>query len=112
ADEVVIATDPAEVHDAFDAAVVVVPHTAHAGTARALLAAGKHVLLEKPMTTSVEDARQLAALAADPSAPLLVMAHPRRLFPAYAWVKRLIEGGELGEVVRVDWAEGHPYAWE
>jgi nucleoside-diphosphate-sugar epimerase len=40
------------------------------------------------------------------------MAHPRRLFPAYAWVKRLIESGDLGDVVRVDWAEGHPYAWE
>ncbi|MGI5484158.1 NAD-dependent epimerase/dehydratase family protein [Streptomyces lavendofoliae] len=112
ADEVVIATDPAEAADAFDAAVVVVPHTVHARTVEALLAAGKHVLLEKPMTTSVEDARRLAALSDDTSAPLLAMAHPRRLFPAYAWVKRLIEGGDLGDVVRVDWSEGHPYAWE
>ncbi|MBH5129100.1 MULTISPECIES: NAD-dependent epimerase/dehydratase family protein [unclassified Streptomyces] len=112
ADKVVIATDPAEAADAFDAAVVVVPHTVHARTVGSLLAAGKHVLLEKPMTTSVEDARHLVALAADASAPLLAMAHPRRLFPAYAWVKRLVEGGDLGDVVRVDWAEGHPYAWE
>ncbi|MFV2118471.1 Gfo/Idh/MocA family protein, partial [Streptomyces sp. Act-28] len=112
ADEVVIASDPDEAADAFDAAVVVVPHTVHARTVESLLASGKHVLLEKPMATSVEDARHLAALAADVSAPLLAMAHPRRLFPAYAWVKRLIEGGDLGDVVRVDWAEGHPYAWE
>ncbi|OKK06181.1 hypothetical protein AMK26_08950 [Streptomyces sp. CB03234] len=112
ADEVVIATDPAEAADTFDAAVVVVPHTLHARTVQSLLAAGKHVLLEKPMTTSVEDARHLVDLAADASAPVLAMAHPRRLFPAYAWVKRLVEGGDLGDVVRVDWAEGHPYAWE
>ncbi|MEU2433703.1 NAD-dependent epimerase/dehydratase family protein [Streptomyces sp. NPDC007861] len=109
ADRVVIATDPAEAADAFDAAVVVVPHTLHAQTVEPLLAAGKHVLLEKPMSTSAEDARRLAARAVT---PVLAMAHPRRLFPAYAWVKRLIDGGDLGEVVRVDWAEGHPYAWE
>ncbi len=112
ADEVVIATDPAEAAGDFDAAVVVVPHSAHARTVESLLAAGKHVLLEKPMTTAVEDARRLVDLAADASAPLLAMAHPRRLFPAYAWVKRLIDSGDLGDVVRVDWSEGHPYAWE
>ncbi|WP_423834057.1 NAD-dependent epimerase/dehydratase family protein [Streptomyces manipurensis] len=112
ADRVVLATDPAEAADAFDAAVVVAPHTLHAPIVQALLAAGKHVLLEKPMTTSVEDAKALAATAAAEGAPVLAMAHPRRLFPAYAWVKRLIDGGELGEVVRVDWSEGHPYAHE
>lgn len=112
ADDVVIATDPAEAADAFDAAVVVVPHTRHARTVEGLLDAGKHVLLEKPMTTSAEDARRLAAHAAEPGSPVLAMAHPRRLFPAYAWVKRLIDAGDLGEIVRVDWSEGHPYAWE
>ncbi|MEU2391541.1 NAD-dependent epimerase/dehydratase family protein [Streptomyces sp. NPDC007369] len=112
ADQVVLATDPAEAADAFDAAVVVAPHTLHAPIVQALLAAGKHVLLEKPMTTSVEDAEALAATAAAEGAPVLAMAHPRRLFPAYAWVKRLIDGGDLGEVVRVDWSEGHPYAHE
>ncbi|MFI5620925.1 NAD-dependent epimerase/dehydratase family protein [Streptomyces sp. NPDC051567] len=112
ADQVVTAADAAEVADAFDAAVVVAPHTLHAPIVEALLAAGKHVLLEKPMTTSVEDARRLAATAARDGAPVLAMAHPRRLFPAYAWVKRLIDGGDLGDVLRVDWAEGHPYAHE
>ncbi|WP_284581990.1 NAD-dependent epimerase/dehydratase family protein [Streptomyces sp. 2P-4] len=112
ADRVVLAADPAEAADAFDAAVVVAPHTLHAPIVRELLAAGKHVLLEKPMTTSVEDAEALAATAAAEGAPVLAMAHPRRLFPAYAWVKRLIDSGELGEVVRVDWSEGHPYAHE
>ncbi|GAA3384051.1 hypothetical protein GCM10017750_56820 [Streptomyces racemochromogenes] len=112
AEQVVLATDPAEAADAFDAAVVVAPHTLHAPIVEALLAAGKHVLLEKPMTTSVEDARRLARTAAAEGAPVLAMAHPRRLFPAYAWIKRLIDAGELGEVVRVDWSEGHPYAHE
>ncbi|MDK9495903.1 NAD-dependent epimerase/dehydratase family protein [Streptomyces katrae] len=112
AEQVVLATDPALAADAFDAAVVVAPHTLHAPIVEVLLAAGKHVLLEKPMTTSVEDARRLARTAAAEGAPVLAMAHPRRLFPAYAWIKRLIDGGDLGEVVRVDWAEGYPYAHE
>ncbi|MFJ3923393.1 NAD-dependent epimerase/dehydratase family protein [Streptomyces sp. NPDC090022] len=112
ADQVVIATDPADAADAFDAAVVVVPHTLHAETVESLLAAGKHVLLEKPMTTSVEDARKLAESAARDPRTVLAMAHPRRLFPAYAWVRRLIRDGELGTVLKVEWSEGHPYAWE
>ncbi|MGW2859659.1 NAD-dependent epimerase/dehydratase family protein [Streptomyces sp. NPDC001205] len=112
ADQVVLATDPSEAADAFDAAVVVVPHTRHAETVAALLASGKHVLLEKPMTTSVEDARRLAETAAGDPRTVLAMAHPRRLFPAYAWVHRLIKDGDLGKVLRVEWAEGHPYAWE
>ncbi|MEN3584828.1 NAD-dependent epimerase/dehydratase family protein [Streptomyces sp. ZYX-F-203] len=111
-DRVLLATDASEAEDAFDAAVVVAPHTLHAPIVRKLLAAGKHVLLEKPMATSVRDARELTAAAAADGAPVLAMAHPRRLFPAYAWVKRLIEAGDLGEVTRVDWSEGHPYAHE
>ncbi|MFF7079049.1 NAD-dependent epimerase/dehydratase family protein [Streptomyces lavendulae] len=112
ADAVLLATDPADAADAFDAAVVVAPHTLHAPIVRSLLAAGKHVLVEKPMTTTVADAEALLAAAAADGAPVLAMAHPRRLFPAYAWVKRLIDDGDLGEVVRVEWSEGHPYAHE
>ncbi|MGW7026923.1 NAD-dependent epimerase/dehydratase family protein [Streptomyces xanthophaeus] len=115
ADQVVLATDADQVADLFDAAVVVVPHTKHAETVEPLLAAGKHVLLEKPMTTSVADARRLAEAAdaaARASGTVLAMAHPRRLFPAYAWVHRLIRDGGLGEVRSVEWNEGHPYAWE
>ncbi|MFH8344351.1 Gfo/Idh/MocA family protein [Streptomyces sp. NPDC018045] len=112
AEKVVLATDPAEVPDAFDAAVVVVPHTKHAETVEPLLTAGKHVLLEKPMATSVADARRLAEVAQAHPDTLLAMAHPRRLFPAYAWIRRMIQAGDLGELCRVEWTEGHPYAWE
>ncbi|GAA3358777.1 Gfo/Idh/MocA family oxidoreductase [Saccharopolyspora gregorii] len=105
------ATAVHEVLDEFDAAVVVVPHTAHRAVAEDLLAHGKHVLLEKPMTTGPADARHLVERARS-GAAVLAMAHPRRLFPAYAWVRRLIRSGELGDVRRVDWVEGAPYGWE
>ncbi|MEV5977009.1 Gfo/Idh/MocA family oxidoreductase [Streptomyces sp. NPDC052114] len=101
-----------EARGSFDAAVVAVPHTAHARLTADLLADGKHVLLEKPMTTTPADAEHLLKTAADHPESLLAMAHPRRLFPAYAWVRRLIRSGALGTVRRVRWTEGHPYSWE
>jgi len=106
----VIATSVSEVVDQFDAAIVCAPHTAHAAVAGDLLAQGKHVLCEKPMTTSGADADRLAA-ATGPGT-LLAMAHPRRLFPAYSWVRDLLADGALGSGLRVRWREGHPYAWE
>ncbi|MGW7418914.1 Gfo/Idh/MocA family protein [Streptomyces sp. NPDC054813] len=112
AEDVLIARSVEEAADAFDAAVVAVPHTAHAAVAGDLLARGKHVLLEKPMATSAADAEALAAAAAAAPDTHLLMAHPRRLFPANAWVRRLIQGGDLGTVTRVRWTEGHPYSWE
>ncbi|WP_078890464.1 Gfo/Idh/MocA family protein [Streptomyces maremycinicus] len=101
-----------DVSDAFDAAVVAVPHTAHATVTGDLLARGKHVLLEKPMATSAPDTEALAAAAARAPGVRLLMAHPRRLFPANAWVRALIQEGVLGTVTRVRWTEGHPYSWE
>lgn len=107
-----LAASPAEVLDAFDAAVVAVPHTAHAQVTTDLLGHGKHVLLEKPMATDPADAQRLVVTAGRRPETLLAMAHPRRLFPANAWVRELITSGELGTVQRVAWTEGHPYSWE
>ncbi len=50
--------------DAVDAVVVATPATTHAEVARRSLAAGKHVLVEKPLTTSVTEAQQRAASSA------------------------------------------------
>lgn len=54
--EVIAATRP-------DGVVVASPHVAHFENARAALEAGAHVLVEKPMTTSAAEARELVALA-------------------------------------------------
>ncbi|WP_250852945.1 Gfo/Idh/MocA family protein [Streptomyces rhizosphaericus] len=107
-----LATSWQDALGSFDAAVVAVPHTRHARLADDLLRHGKHVLMEKPMTTSPADAEMLLKTAADHPDTVLAMAHPRRLFPAYAWVHRLIRNGALGTVKRVHWTEGHPYSWE
>jgi len=58
--------------DAVDAVVVATPATTHAEVARRSLAAGKHVLVEKPLTTSVTEAQQLVEQAAAASLTLMV----------------------------------------
>lgn len=59
-----------------DGVVVASPHVAHYAQAAAALAAGAHVLVDKPMTTSAADARALVALAA---------ARGREIVVPYGW---------------------------
>ncbi|MBV9143283.1 MAG: Gfo/Idh/MocA family oxidoreductase [Pseudonocardiales bacterium] len=105
-------TDLDEALDHFDAAVVAAPHSFHRPIGQRLLDAGKHVLLEKPIATTLADAEAMRELAQRPQSPLLAMAHPRRLFPAIRWVSELIDNGSLGQVYSIHWVEGHPYTHE
>jgi predicted dehydrogenase/nucleoside-diphosphate-sugar epimerase len=103
------ATSVADVIEEIDAAVVAVPHTAHLEVAEQLLGAGKHILVEKPVATSVEDCDRLAA--ATPSGVLLAVSTVRRFFPSSIWMKELLAKGTLGEIKRARWEEGGAYAW-
>lgn len=97
--------------DVADGAVIAAPHVLHRPIAEDLITRGIDVLMEKPLATTLADARGLAQQAANSSATV-AMAHPRRLFPANAWVRSLIEHGSLGKPLEVRWDEGHPYAHE
>ncbi|MFE7622488.1 NAD-dependent epimerase/dehydratase family protein [Streptomyces sp. NPDC057509] len=94
----------------IDAALVCTAHTSHGDVAGALLRAGVHVLVEKPLTTTVAQARELARLAAD-TGLVAQVGHVRRLFPAAVWVERALAAGDIGEPLRVRWREGGPYTW-
>lgn len=59
-------------HPEVDAVVVCTEATMHYEVTRRLLAAGKHVLVEKPLTTTTDDAQKLIALAESQSAVLMV----------------------------------------
>jgi scyllo-inositol 2-dehydrogenase (NADP+) len=72
-------------------------HYAHA---RLALAAGKHVLLEKPMCTSYVEAQQLVA-AAERAPGSLYIRHNRRFDPDFLQVKEIIASGILGEVYEI-----------
>ena len=73
----------------------VTPPTAHTTVTRAALAAGKHVYTEKPLATSVEDARELVA-EAERLRLRLGCAPDTFLGNAYQAASRLIEDGAIG----------------
>jgi len=64
-----------------DAVIVATPPSSHFALASQALAAGKPVLLEKPMTGTLAEARELTALAEAPGAPPLMVAQTLRWHP-------------------------------
>jgi predicted dehydrogenase len=81
---------------AADAALICVPLAAHAIVARQALEAGLHVLVEKPFTESLNEARALADLARHRRRVLMVNQN-YRWFPAPRLARRLLREGAIGE---------------
>ena len=90
-------TRPEEVIEArdVDAVVVATPITTHFELARRALEAGKHVLVEKPITASSAEARQLCELAAS-RGRVLAVDHTFLYSPAVQKIKEIVGRGDLG----------------
>ncbi|HEY8317717.1 MAG TPA: Gfo/Idh/MocA family oxidoreductase [Amnibacterium sp.] len=85
---------------AVEVVSICTPTDSHVRLALRALDAGKHVLLEKPLASTVEEGEALLRRAA--AGPgLLMVAHVVRFFPGYAAVRDLVRRGELGEVAEV-----------
>ena len=80
-----------------DIIYVSTPHPFHAANAALALNAGKHVLVEKPITVNAAEARALAALAESKNL-LLLEAMWTRFLPHMARIRELIAADALGEV--------------
>ena len=78
----------------LDAAVVATPNRFHADTGVALLEAGVHVLVEKPIAATVEDAQRLID-AAKANDRVLMVGQVERFNPAVEAVKRAIAGEQV-----------------
>lgn len=76
---------------------IVTPDFAHTAIACAAARAGKHILLEKPMATKVQDCEKIIAAAEKAGITLMVDFH-NRFNPAFAQAKDAIDAGELGEL--------------
>jgi predicted dehydrogenase len=85
----------------IDAVVNLSLTPAHAETTIAALEAGKHVLVEKPMAVTSEEARRMAGAAARTGRTLMI-AFNHTYDPAAEYVKALIERGELGEILHAE----------
>jgi predicted dehydrogenase len=82
-----------------DAAIVATPNALHAPQTIALLRAGKHVLVEKPMATRVAECDAMIE-AARSSGSFLMVAHCWRFHERVIAMRGRIAAGELGEVVK------------
>jgi scyllo-inositol 2-dehydrogenase (NADP+) len=94
----VVAT-PAQIfaHPRIELVVIATPNPTHFELAAQALRAGKHVVIDKPMTTTSADADALIALAAE-RGRLLSVYQNRRWDNDFLTVKALIEAGRLGRV--------------
>lgn len=101
--------DPAELLSSadVDAVVIAAPTSDHASLAMAACRASKHVYVEKPLATSVQDARRVVA-AAEASGVEAVVGFQRRFHPSYQRVRALVAGGAIGRVRGVQSVFGEP----
>ena len=83
--------------DDIDVVDICVPNLFHAEVACDALAHGKHVICEKPMASTWEGARDMAA-AAIAAERVAQVCFYYRVWPAISWARQLVESGELGEV--------------
>jgi predicted dehydrogenase len=80
-----------------EAVVIATPVPSHFELARQAIEAGKHVMVEKPMTWRAAEARELRDLV-DASEVTLMVGHLLRFHPGVEKLRELIDSGELGEV--------------
>ena len=86
-----------------DAVIIATPHYQHTTLGIAALKQGLHVMVEKPISAHKADAERL--IATHLQHPKLVFAgmFQLRAEPRYLKIRKLIQSGELGEIVRMSW---------
>ncbi|MEL0553079.1 oxidoreductase [Raoultella lignicola] len=117
--DVTVIASPEEAiqHPDVDVVVIASPNATHAPLAKLALNAGKHVVVDKPFTLDMQEARELIALAKEKQL-LLSVFHNRRWDSDFLGIKQVIEQGLIGKVkhfeshfdrfrpeVRVRWRE-------
>ncbi len=83
-----------------DAVIITTPHHIHVGDALATIAAGKHVLVEKPLATSVADCDRMIEAASRRSVTLAVGYH-QRFRRNNVEARRLIREGTIGRILTI-----------
>ncbi|MGO8930410.1 MAG: Gfo/Idh/MocA family protein [Limisphaerales bacterium] len=86
-----------------DAVIIATPHYQHTTLGMAALKQGLHVMVEKPISAHKADAERL--IATHKQHPKLVFAgmFQLRAEPRYLKIQKLIQAGDLGEIVRMSW---------
>jgi len=90
-----------------DAVSVLVPNRDHAAVTIQALKAGKHVLCEKPMATTLEDSLAMVETARE-TGKVLMIGQNQRLAKSHVKAREIIQSGELGEVIAFETHFAHP----
>ncbi|OJJ10526.1 oxidoreductase [Alphaproteobacteria bacterium AO1-B] len=98
----------ARLKDGIDAVAIVTPNHVHYPAAKAFLKRGIHVICDKPMTSTLADAKKLAkAAAASPA--LFILTHNYTGYPMIRQAREMVKNGDLG-TIRVIQVE-YPQDW-
>ena len=116
--------DPARLYDSFeemaereaalpederiDFVSIVTPNFSHFPIAKAFIERGVHVVCEKPMTTTLEDAEELCRLAAAHDV-VFALTHNYTGYPMVKQARAMVRNGELGEIHKV--VVEYPQGW-
>ncbi len=91
-----------------EAVYICTPHHLHLDHARLAADSGKHILLEKPLARTVDEARAIVDVAADGGATLMVAENYRFMPPVQA-AKEVVDRGDLGTLRLVQLQEDFPF---
>ncbi len=101
-----MAAREARLKTGIEAVAIVTPNHVHYPAAREFLKRGIHVICDKPLTSSLADARKLAA-AASKSSALFVLTHNYTGYPMVRQARDMVQNGQLGKlrVVQVEYPQ-------
>ena len=85
----------------IDAIINTTPNNVHLETTRAAAAAGKHTFLDKPIATTIADARAITA-ACRKAGVVLALGYQRRKESQFRWVRKQIDDGVFGKMVNAE----------
>ncbi|MBS4202704.1 Gfo/Idh/MocA family protein [Lederbergia citrea] len=100
----------------LDAVVICSPHTLHFQQAMDVLNSGCHVLIEKPMACSKDEAEQMIERA-EKLGKVLQVSYQRHLQPEFLFIRDAIASGEIGKLTSVtaslyqEWGQGTAGTW-
>jgi predicted dehydrogenase len=105
-----VCSNHAELPGNVDIAVVAVPNALHEPVAVDLLAAGVHVLVEKPMARTTAECDRMIA-AAEAGQAVLAVGHDFRFFPVASFAREWFAAAPLGAIRRVDVRQSAGSRW-
>lgn len=95
-----MAVEEAKHAEGIDYVIVATPNHLHLPVAKAFLAAGIHVICDKPLTATLDEAQELAAIV-ETSESLFALTHTYTGYPMVRQAREMVLSGEIGELRKV-----------